>query len=256
MFLNYDLLAQRWVRYAYLYPFGEALAGILMIAGALIWLAAQGGALHRDDRRGPSVFKAVYIDKRELKCACVGGSSRVPLGFVSLTENVMDDRHGALDGHPRSALGCSSVQILAHRSETRLKHRLGQPAGCSCCSASSGSWKRSTRPSILVFASHGPKGCACTRPFNARNRRLMARFVPRGDDGMRDGETAKRRGAREGAAGIDLGNPPACFQAAPQRTALVTARARRAAARHRVVPRTCLCEAEIAQRAVEGVGRA
>ena len=36
-----------------------------------------------------SVFKAVYIDRRELKCACVGGSSNVPLGFVSLTENLM-----------------------------------------------------------------------------------------------------------------------------------------------------------------------
>jgi hypothetical protein len=36
-----------------------------------------------------SVFKAVYIDKRELKCACVGGASNVPLGFISLTENVM-----------------------------------------------------------------------------------------------------------------------------------------------------------------------
>ena len=36
-----------------------------------------------------SVFKAVYLDKRELKCACVGGNSNVPLGFVSLTENVM-----------------------------------------------------------------------------------------------------------------------------------------------------------------------
>ena len=36
-----------------------------------------------------SVFKAVYIDKRELKCACVGGASNVPLGFVSLTENLM-----------------------------------------------------------------------------------------------------------------------------------------------------------------------
>ncbi|HIL29127.1 MAG TPA: glutaredoxin, partial [Micavibrio sp.] len=32
---------------------------------------------------------AVYIDKRELKCACVGGNSNVPLGFVSLTENLM-----------------------------------------------------------------------------------------------------------------------------------------------------------------------
>ena len=36
-----------------------------------------------------SVFKAVYLDKRELKCACVGGASNVPLGPVSLAENLM-----------------------------------------------------------------------------------------------------------------------------------------------------------------------
>jgi len=35
------------------------------------------------------VFKALNIHKRELKCACVSGSSNVPLGLVSLTENVM-----------------------------------------------------------------------------------------------------------------------------------------------------------------------
>jgi len=34
------------------------------------------------------VVKAVYIDKRELKCACVGGNSDLPLGFISLTENL------------------------------------------------------------------------------------------------------------------------------------------------------------------------
>lgn len=88
MFLNYDLLARRWVRYGYVYPFGEALAGILMIAGALIWVAAPV-ALFIGTVGAVSVFKAVYIDKRELKCACVGGSSNVPLGFVSLTENLM-----------------------------------------------------------------------------------------------------------------------------------------------------------------------
>lgn len=32
---------------------------------------------------------AVCLDRREVKCACVGGSSNVPLGFVSLTENLM-----------------------------------------------------------------------------------------------------------------------------------------------------------------------
>lgn len=88
MFLGYDLLAQRWVPYAYLYPFGEALAGVLMIAGALTWLSVPV-ALLIGTVGAVSVFKAVYVDKRELKCACVGGDSNVPLGFVSLTENLM-----------------------------------------------------------------------------------------------------------------------------------------------------------------------
>ena len=88
MFLGYDLLAQRWVRYAYLYPFGEALAGVLMIVGALMWIAVPV-ALFIGTIGAISVFKAVYIDKRNLKCACVGGDSNVPLGFISLTENIM-----------------------------------------------------------------------------------------------------------------------------------------------------------------------
>lgn len=88
MFLNYDLLARRWVPYGYLYPYGEALAGILMVAGALLWISAPV-ALFIGTVGAISVFKAVYIDRRELKCACVGGNSSVPLGFISLTENVM-----------------------------------------------------------------------------------------------------------------------------------------------------------------------
>lgn len=88
MFLNYDLLAKRWVRYGYVYPFAEALAGMLMIAGVLTWLSAPL-ALVIGGIGAASVFKAVYIDKRELKCACVGGASNVPLGFLSLTENLM-----------------------------------------------------------------------------------------------------------------------------------------------------------------------
>ncbi|MBO1520119.1 MauE/DoxX family redox-associated membrane protein [Oceanisphaera pacifica] len=88
MFLNYDLLAQRWVRYGKLYPFGEALAGILMTAGAFIWLASPV-AIVIGGIGSVSVIKAVYIDKRELKCACAGGDSQVPLGFVSLTENLL-----------------------------------------------------------------------------------------------------------------------------------------------------------------------
>lgn len=88
MFLNYDLLAKRWVPYSYVYPFAEGLAGILMIAGVAVW-ASVPIALVIGGIGAVSVVKAVYIDRRELKCACVGGSSNVPLGFLSLTENLM-----------------------------------------------------------------------------------------------------------------------------------------------------------------------
>ncbi|MEZ5656228.1 MAG: glutaredoxin [Sphingobium sp.] len=88
MFLGYDLLARRWVPYGYIYPFAEAVAGVLMIAGVLEWISVPI-ALFIGSVGAASVFKAVYIDKREIKCACVGGSSNVPLGFVSLTENLM-----------------------------------------------------------------------------------------------------------------------------------------------------------------------
>jgi glutaredoxin len=87
MFLGYDLLAQRWVPYSYAYPFLEAGAGVLMAAHALDWLSIPV-ALTIGTIGAVSVFYAVYVQKREIKCACVGGSSNVPLGFVSLTENL------------------------------------------------------------------------------------------------------------------------------------------------------------------------
>lgn len=88
MFLNYDLLAKRWVPYSYIYPYAEGMAGLLMVAGVANWLSVPV-ALFIGTVGAVSVFKAVYVDKRELKCACVGGSSNVPLGFISLTENLM-----------------------------------------------------------------------------------------------------------------------------------------------------------------------
>jgi uncharacterized membrane protein YphA (DoxX/SURF4 family) len=87
-FIQYDLLAQRYVPYASIYAFIETIGGVLMIAGLftgfvapLVLIASSIGAI--------SIIKAVYLDKRDLRCACVGGGSDVPLGFVSLTENLM-----------------------------------------------------------------------------------------------------------------------------------------------------------------------
>ncbi|MEM7487958.1 MAG: MauE/DoxX family redox-associated membrane protein, partial [Pseudomonadota bacterium] len=87
MFLTYDLLARRWVPYGKVYPFVETGAGLLMLAGLLPWLAVPA-MLFIGTVGAVSVFKAVCVDKRALKCACVGGGSNVPLGFVSLTENL------------------------------------------------------------------------------------------------------------------------------------------------------------------------
>jgi len=87
-FITYDLVAMRYVPYAYLYAFLEAFAGVGMLAGLPAWVVAPA-ALVIGSIGAISVVKAVYVDKRELKCACVGGNSNVPLGFVSLTENLM-----------------------------------------------------------------------------------------------------------------------------------------------------------------------
>ena len=87
MFLGYDLLARRWVPYGYLYPFLEWGAGALMAARAFDWLSIPA-ALFIGTIGAVSVFYAVYVQRRDIKCACVGGSSRVPLGFVSLSENI------------------------------------------------------------------------------------------------------------------------------------------------------------------------
>ena len=87
MFLGYDLLARRFVPYAYAYPYLEATAAILMAGHLLSWLSIPI-ALTIGTIGAVSVFYAVYIQKRDIKCACVGGSANVPLGFVSLTENL------------------------------------------------------------------------------------------------------------------------------------------------------------------------
>lgn len=90
-FLGYDLLARRVVRYAYVYPFAEAAVALAMLAWPGIGLAMVPFALVAvviGAIGAVSVIKAVYVDKRELKCACVGGGSPVPLGAISLSENL------------------------------------------------------------------------------------------------------------------------------------------------------------------------
>lgn len=86
-FITYDVLAIKLIPYAYVYPFLEAYAGLGMIAGLSAIMVAPV-AIFIGSVGAISVIKAVYVDKRQFSCACVGGDSKVPLGFVSLTENL------------------------------------------------------------------------------------------------------------------------------------------------------------------------
>lgn len=87
MFVGYDLLGQRFVPYAFAYPYLEALAAVLMAGRLLPWISIPVAAFI-GTIGAASVFYAVYIQKRDIKCACVGGSGNVPLGFISLSENL------------------------------------------------------------------------------------------------------------------------------------------------------------------------
>jgi glutaredoxin len=87
-FVQYDLLARRYVPYASMYAFIEAAGGVLMIADVSTLVVAPA-VLVASTVGAISVFKAVYLERRDVNCACVGGGSRVPLGSVSLTENLM-----------------------------------------------------------------------------------------------------------------------------------------------------------------------
>jgi glutaredoxin len=87
-FITYDVLARRTLVYAYAYPILEGLVGVAMVAG-IQTIAVPLVSITIGSIGAISVVKAVYIEKRDLHCACVGGDSKVPLGFISLSENML-----------------------------------------------------------------------------------------------------------------------------------------------------------------------
>jgi hypothetical protein len=97
-FRKYDLLSQRWRAWAGFYPGVELLVGLGVLLrperpvaerliGATALLLGLLGMV--------SVGKAVFVDHLALNCACVGGSSKTPLGVVSFAENLIMAAMGA-----------------------------------------------------------------------------------------------------------------------------------------------------------------
>ena len=85
---KYDLISSKFDGWIYIYPFCELLIGIsflnsspttLIIIIALILVISVM----------ISVFKAIYLDKLKLNCACIGGYAKTPLGIISFSENLL-----------------------------------------------------------------------------------------------------------------------------------------------------------------------
>ena len=87
-FEKYDLITQQAKPYGKAFPFLELLLGLGFLSG-LAPVATGLGSLILGTSGAISVFKAVYIDKLELNCACVGGNSKAPLGVISFLENAI-----------------------------------------------------------------------------------------------------------------------------------------------------------------------
>jgi len=93
-FAKYDLVTRRFKPYGKVYPFAELAIGLGFLSGVAP-LATGIGSLVVGVSGAVSVFKAVYIDKMALNCACIGGNSKAPLGVVSFAENAIMALMGA-----------------------------------------------------------------------------------------------------------------------------------------------------------------
>jgi len=82
---TYDLLAQKWFGYGYIYPFIELAFGVLMLAGlhnpALLWaeVVVMGFS---------GIGVSIKLAKGEdFQCACLGTFLKVPLTKITLIED-------------------------------------------------------------------------------------------------------------------------------------------------------------------------
>jgi hypothetical protein len=87
-FRKYDLITQRLRIYGTIYPCLELAIGLGFLASSGFQITGWG-ALLVGVSGVASVLKAVYIDRKSLHCACLGGNSKTPLGLISLLENTM-----------------------------------------------------------------------------------------------------------------------------------------------------------------------
>jgi len=85
---KYDLISSQFDSWTYIYPFCELIIGISFLNSSpptlVIFIALILGISGMI-----SIFKAVYLDKLKLNCACIGGYAKTPLGIICFIENLL-----------------------------------------------------------------------------------------------------------------------------------------------------------------------
>ncbi len=85
-FAKYDIAAKAWRPYGYIYPFTELALGLLYLSGQ--WTTATYMATILIMGLGSIGVMQSLMRGDKVKCACVGSKIDVPLGAISVLENV------------------------------------------------------------------------------------------------------------------------------------------------------------------------
>lgn len=85
-FEKYDVLTKVWRPYGYVYPFLELALALLFLSG--LWLTSACIATLIIMGLGSIGIISQLSQGKQLDCACVGSVVKVPLGFISITENI------------------------------------------------------------------------------------------------------------------------------------------------------------------------
>lgn len=85
-YFNYDLIARKWMKWGYFYPFIELVLGVGFLIGIAVkpleWIALVLSVIG-----SIGVIKAL-TRKTKFKCACLGSFVNLPLSTVSLVEDL------------------------------------------------------------------------------------------------------------------------------------------------------------------------
>lgn len=85
-FARYDVIAKNWRPYGYIYPFAELALALAYLSGE--WLTATYIATVVIMGIGSIGVLRSLASGEKVKCACVGSKIDVPLGAISVIENV------------------------------------------------------------------------------------------------------------------------------------------------------------------------